>query len=83
MGNWKNKRPNWCPHQDCIFKMSSQNLICTGKLPKPESHGIDENTHRQCLDERGFNKGIHDLQINKTDAWIFKRHMDLVINDKL
>lgn len=82
MTTWKNERPDWCPCPDCIFKMNSQNLICTGKLPKPEPHGDDENTHRFCLNEREFGKGIHDLQINRTDAWMFKRHMDIVMNDE-
>jgi len=76
----ENKRPDWCPYKTCIFKMNSQDLICTGELPEPEAHDNDENTHRFCLDEREFGKGIHDLQINRTDAWYFKRHMDVILN---
>ncbi len=29
--------------------------------------------------ERETGHGVHDLQINKTDAWYIKRHMELVI----
>ena len=77
---WKNERPDWCPYPNCIFKMNTQNLICTGKLTVPESHDSDENTHRLCFNERETGHGIHDLQINRTDAWFIKRHVELVIN---
>ena len=62
-------RPDWCPHQDCIFKVHSQNLICVGKLPTPQDHDGIENTHRFCLDERETGHGVNDLQLNWGDAW--------------
>ena len=64
-----NKRPDWCPHSDCIFKVQSQDKACVGKLPKPVEHDGDHNTHRLCFDERETGHGIHDLQINWTDSW--------------
>lgn len=65
------ERPHWCPHNDCVFKAHSQNLMCVGRLPKPEPHGDtkDANDHRFCLDERETGHGIHDLQLNWGDAW--------------
>ncbi len=75
----ENKRPEWCPHPDCIFKMNTQDLICSGDLPKPEAHDNDFNDHRICTDERETGHGVHDLQINRTDAWHFKRHMERIL----
>ena len=46
------KRPDWCPHKECIFQVQSQNSMCRGKLSKPEPHDNDFNTHRLCIDTR-------------------------------
>ncbi len=68
---WKQERPTWCPHQDCVFSRRSQDALCGGRLPKPEPHDGDENTHRLCI-KAGE---VFDLQVNKTDLgyfrWIF------------
>jgi len=61
---WKQERPGWCPHQDCIFSRRSQDALCGGRLPKPEPHDGDENTHRLCI-KTGE---VFDLQVNKTDC---------------
>ena len=68
---WKQERPAWCPHQDCVFCRRSQDALCGGRLPKPEPHDGDENTHRFCINA----DGVFPLQVNKTDLgyfrWIF------------
>jgi len=74
----KEKKPKWCPHKTCIYLADCQNLFCIGKLPKPIKHDNDFNTHRFCIDERETKHGIHDLQINKTDAWNFIRLLKMV-----
>ena len=73
-----NGRPEWCPHKECIYKGSSQNKMCIGKLSKSVPHDNDENTHRMCLDTRETGHGIFDLQINWTDAWGMRRLLNLV-----
>lgn len=72
------KRPNWCPHIDCKFKIQTQNKMCVGKLPKQAPHDNDFNDHRLCIDTRETGKGIFDLQINWTDCWNLKRLLDTV-----
>ena len=72
------KRPNWCPHVDCKFKIHSQNKMCIGKLLKPEPHDNDFNDHRLCFDTRETGHGIFDLQINWTDCWNMKRLLNTV-----
>ena len=62
--SWKQERPSWCPHQDCIFLRQTQGLLCGGELPKPEPHDEGENTHRLCI-KAGE---VFDLQVNKTDC---------------
>ena len=62
-------QPNWCTHKDCQNNILSQDKMCVGKLPYPEQHDNDFNTHRLCLDTRETGHGIFDLQINWTDAW--------------
>ena len=61
---WKQERPMWCPHQDCVFCRRSQDALCGGRLPKPEPHEGDENTHRFCIKTRE----VFDIQVNKTDC---------------
>lgn len=63
------KRPDWCPHMDCLFKINSQEAMCVGKLPELEPHDGGFNTHRLCLDTRETGHGIFDLQVNKGDCW--------------
>ncbi len=65
-----NKRPQWCPHKDCQYLADSQSLMCKGRLPKPEPHEDDFNTHRLCINTEETGHGIFDLQINHTDAYL-------------
>ena len=69
MEEWKNVRPEWCPHLDCEHIISTQEMICKGKLLIPEPHDEDTNTHRLCIDTRETGHGIFDLKINKGDIW--------------
>ena len=71
-------KANWCPYKECIVKIKSQNLMCIGRLPKPIPHGADYNTHRFCIDERETGHGIHDLQLNWTDAWNMIRLLKII-----
>jgi len=73
-----NKKPNWCPHKDCIQYKCFQNTMCSGKLPEPERHNDDFNTHRFCLTGVLPDKKIFDLQFNKTDAYYFKNLLEVV-----
>ena len=69
---WKQERPSWCPHTDCIFLRRAMDHLCGGQLPKPEPHDGDVNTQRICI-----NAGlpVFDLQVNHSDLdwlrWIF------------
>lgn len=81
-GKEKTIRPNWCPHKDCKLLAQSQNLICVGKLQKPELHDKGINTHRLCLDTRETKHGIFDLQINQGDAWNLDRLLKLIIKQE-
>jgi len=67
------KRPEWCPHKDCICLKQSQDLMCVGKLPNLVQHADDFNTHRLCINTEETGHGIFDLQINHTDSWNLKR----------
>lgn len=71
-------RPDWCPHNDCVFQIHTQNSMCRGKLPKPEPHDDDFNTHRLCIDTRETGYGIFDLKVNKTDLWNLKRIIETI-----
>jgi len=68
---YKQERPDWCPHKDCVFVRRVLDSICGGKLPKPEPHNGDFNPYRICIktDE------VFDLQVNDTDLgwfrWVF------------
>lgn len=72
------ERPKWCRFEDCLFLRRVSDYICGGKLPKPEPHQGDFNTHRFCLkfhkDDPGP-KGIFSLKVNESDLdwfrWIF------------
>lgn len=76
-------RPDWCPHKDCKMILNTQNAICSGELPQPVPHGNDENTHRWCFDERETGHGIHDMMINKSDAWWMSLHLDKIIENTI
>lgn len=71
---WKQERPAWCPHIDCVFQRRATDHLCGGQLPAPEPHDGDFNTHRICI-----NAGlpVFDLQVNASDLdwirWIFRR----------
>lgn len=74
---YKQERPSWCPHHNCIFKRRVMDGACGGQLPLPEPHGADFNTHRFCINkdlEAGIAE-VFDLQVNETDLdwfrWIF------------
>ena len=68
---FKQEKPEWCPHSDCAFRRRVQDSICGGVLPEPESHGEDYNTHRICIKT----DSVFDLQVNNTDLewfrWVF------------
>lgn len=68
---YKQERPSWCPHGDCGFLRRIQDSFCGGKLPSPEPHGGDMNTHRLCINA----EGVFDLQVNASDLdwfrWVF------------
>lgn len=64
-------RPNWCPHPTCTPLRSAQNAICGGRLPAPQPHHDDFNTHRLCLRAPRPGHGIElfDLEVNAADLW--------------
>lgn len=70
---FRQERPEWCPHNDCIFLRRVVDLICGGKLPKPVPHGKDFNIYRICIRESSL--PVFDLQVNKSDLdwlrWVF------------
>lgn len=70
---WKQERPEWCKHDDCIFKRRVQDSICGGNLPEPAPHDKDVNIFRICI--RFETGNIVDIQCNPTDLgyfrWIF------------
>lgn len=76
MTTWIQERPTWCPHTDCAFRMRAQDAICGGQLPNPEPHDADFNTHRVCLNGVAERGGVFDLQVNRTDAYHFRRIFD-------
>lgn len=71
-GEWKQERPSWCPHKDCIFLRRVMDSACGGELPNPEPHGKDFNSNRFCMKEE---QGVIDYQVNHSDLewlrWIF------------
>lgn len=72
---WTQVRPDWCPHPTCGFKRRVTDAMCVGKLPQPEPHDGDLNTHRLCLNGATDAGGVFDLQINRSDVswfrWLF------------
>ena len=74
---YRQERPAWCPHQDCLFRRRVTDAACGGELPRPEAHDGDMNTHRLCI-RPGHAEGspeVVDLQVNKPDLewlrWLF------------
>ncbi|KKL46362.1 hypothetical protein LCGC14_2346290, partial [marine sediment metagenome] len=57
----------------------SQDALCGGRLPKPEPHEGDENTHRLCVNTVGE---VFDLQVNKTDLGYFRWILDALDGKK-
>ena len=66
--SWKQERPTWCPHKDCIFKRRVMDAICGGELATPEPHDGGLNTHRVCTQT----DQVIDLQVNETDLEWFR-----------
>jgi hypothetical protein len=69
---WKQERPAWCPHKDCLFKRRAMDSLCAGELPKPEPHDGDENTHRFCINGAMPKAEVFDLQVNTSDLFWFR-----------
>lgn len=71
---WKQERPEWCKHWDCLFLRRAMDSTCGGKLPVPEKHDMGYNTHRLCMRFED-NGQVIDTQVNDTDLewlrWIF------------
>jgi len=64
----RQERPSWCVHGDCEFLRRAWDSLCGGRLPAPEGHEGDLNTHRLCI-----NTGeVFDLQVNASDLWWFR-----------
>jgi len=68
---YRQEKPAWCPHQDCIFTRRVLNALCGGRLPEPEPHDGDLNLHRICI----RTDTTFDLKVNDSDLdwlrWIF------------
>ena len=69
---WKQERPKWCPHQDCLFQRRIMDEMCGGHLPVPVEHDGDFNRHRFCLNGVADDGSIFDLQVNNSDLWWFR-----------
>lgn len=71
---WKQERPKWCPHKDCLHKRRVQDALCGGHLPKPEPHDGDFNHYRFCINETcdPDSSKVFDLQVNNTDLYWFR-----------
>ena len=69
---YKQEKPEWCKHKDCIFQRRVCDELCGGKLPKPEPHDGDLNYYRICVRTDGE---IFDLKVNDSDLgwlrWVF------------
>jgi len=71
---WPQERPKWCPHPTCQYQVSSQAVLCFGKLPEPEAHQDGMNTHRMCLHgAKDDGEWTFDLQINQGDGYAMWR----------
>ncbi len=72
MAKWKQERPDFCPHNDCLFKRRAMDNMCVGNLPEPIEHDGDFNIYRCCLNGTSDTGTVFDLQINDTDIFWFK-----------
>ena len=63
---WKQERPSWCHHNDCLFKRRCQDALCCGELPAADSHDGDFNYYRICVNVAEDRKGC-DYLVNNTD----------------
>lgn len=81
---WKNVRPEWCPHKDCGHLLCIQNVMCCGRLPKPADHPPYKavNTHRFCLRNVLPAEEVFDLQVCKGDLWQFDRLFNAIRKDE-
>ena len=82
---FKQERPPWCTHKDCQFLITTQGLMCGGKLPKPLPHdpgGPAVNTHRFCLYGTLPNDEIFDLCVNDGDLQGFRYIFDALDGKK-
>ena len=70
---WKNERPEWCPHANCEYRLRAQDSACVGYLPLPIPHGEDSNDYRFCLNGALESGEVFDLMINDSDLYHFKR----------
>ncbi|HDZ25291.1 hypothetical protein LCGC14_1831940 [marine sediment metagenome] len=69
--SFKQERPFWCGHLDCLFLRRVMDSLCGGQLPSPEPHEGDLNTHHICI----RTDTVFDLQVNFSDLdwfrWVF------------
>ena len=73
---WKQERPTWCKHKDCLFKKRHQDRMCGGCLPEE----IDYETFRFCL---RFEDGeIIDIKCNASDLDYFRSIFDALDGKK-
>lgn len=77
---WKQERPGWCPHPDCLFVRRTVDAICVGHLPEPVPHDGDFNIYRWCLNGAAEDGGVFDLQINNADIGWFRISFDALVN---
>lgn len=73
---WKQRRPDWCPKANCIFKRRAMDSICGGFLPEAIEHAGDFNTFCFCInDDETPDVPVLPLMVNKSDLdwfrWIF------------
>ena len=74
----KQAKPEWCPFPACEFLVNTQEAACIGRLPIPEAHLNDFNTHRFCIHSPEDENWHFNIQINRTDAWNFRRILNAV-----
>lgn len=65
-------RPPWCTHADCDYALSTQEVLCVGKLPVPVPHDGVMNDGRICFSPSGDDE-VCDFQIHRGDAWNIRR----------
>lgn len=80
---WKQERPSWCGHHDCVFRKRHQDSMCGGDLPTPADHGDAKavNNHRVCIRFEDDNETI-DMQCNNTDLDYFRSVFDALDGKK-